>query len=153
MIHGPVLTESLCLQVRVAFEEKLQVVDTKRKERVMDEVIRSALTEEDHVARLREEKRKLLIEQKRLKAMKDMQKSDANLRKYRASERASERERARGREIIFSDRIPDCGFQSERRTCWRSARGSGSCRRSFQVRSARRWWRGRRPRSRESSRR
>ena len=48
----------------------------------MDEVLRSALTEEDHVARLRKEKRKLLIEQKRLKAMKDMQKSDANIRTY-----------------------------------------------------------------------
>jgi hypothetical protein len=67
--------------VRLQFEDKLQVVDTKRKEKVMDAVIRSALTEEDHVARLREEKRKLLIEQKRLLALRDMQKSDANLQR------------------------------------------------------------------------
>jgi hypothetical protein len=69
------------VMVRLQFEEKLQVVDTKRKEKVMDAVIRSALTEEDHVARLREEKRKLLIEQKRLLALRDMQKSDANLQR------------------------------------------------------------------------
>ena len=67
--------------VRLQFEEKLQVVDGKRKEKVMDAVIRSALTEEDHVARLREEKRKLLIEEKRLLALRDMQKSDANLQR------------------------------------------------------------------------
>jgi hypothetical protein len=69
------------VMVRLQFEDKLQVVDTKRKEKVMDAVIRSALTEEDHVARLREEKRKLLIEQKRLLALRDMQKSDANLQR------------------------------------------------------------------------
>lgn len=69
------------VMVRLQFEDKLQVVDSKRKEKVMDAVIRSALTEEDHVARLREEKRKLLIEQKRLLALRDMQKSDANLQR------------------------------------------------------------------------
>lgn len=69
------------VMVRLQFEDKLQVVDTKRKEKVMDAVIRSALVEEDHVARLREEKRKLLIEQKRLLALRDMQKSDANLQR------------------------------------------------------------------------
>jgi hypothetical protein len=49
--------------------------------KVMDAVIRSALVEDDHVALLREEKRKLLIEEKRLKAVAGSMKSDANLQR------------------------------------------------------------------------
>ena len=67
--------------VRLKFEEQVTLADGKRKERVMDEVIRSALTEEDHVSRLRAEKVKLLVEQKRLKALRDMQKADSNLQR------------------------------------------------------------------------
>ena len=67
--------------VRLKFEEQVTLADSKRKERVMDEVIRSALTEEDHVSRLRAEKVKLLVEQKRLKALRDMQKADSNLQR------------------------------------------------------------------------
>jgi len=69
------------VQVRLQFEEQMGAAETKRKMKVMDAVIRSALVEDDHVALLREEKRKLLIEEKRLKAVAGSMKSDANLQR------------------------------------------------------------------------
>ena len=115
--------------MRLQFEDKLQVVDTKRKEKVMDAVIRSALTEEDHVARLREEKRKLLIEQKRLLALRDMQKSDANLQRKKdmlVSAAAGAVSAAWWHTVYFAS-LNTVGNL----WCRLNAHGSGSCRRSW----------------------
>jgi hypothetical protein len=69
------------VKVRLSFEEKMDKAEIKRKTKVMDEVIRSALTEDDDVRALREEKRKLVLEEKKLKALRDGLKSDANLQR------------------------------------------------------------------------
>lgn len=69
------------VSVRVQYEEKMVAAESKRKVKVMDMVIRSALVEDEHVAMLREEKRKLRIEEKRLKAVAGSLKSDSNLQR------------------------------------------------------------------------
>eukprot|EP01051_Picozoa_sp_SAG22_P021955 SAG22_NODE_5064_length_1095_cov_1.307229_1_plen_250_part_10 len=81
------------VQVRLSFEGKMTKAEGKRKMKVMDEVIRSALVEEDDVAALREEKRKLVAEEKRLHALSGTLKSDANLQ--RKKDRIAEETRQR----------------------------------------------------------
>ena len=88
--------------MRLSFEEKMNKAEGKRKGRVKDEVIRSALVEDDDVLALREEKRKLVLEEKRLKALRDGLKSDANLQ--RKKDRLAEETRQRS--ALFCRHVP-----------------------------------------------